>query len=309
MKNSNQSQSVENLQQKINLQNQSISSLKHSVETLTKEVNLKPDSAFKLPSDSSNLKNIDPPNNNSTPQNRIMNIEPKDVIMAIPVFSGDQKELDTFLNTCDLYNSLVPNEQKANLLLIIKAKIRGEALTKISPFDDCNTWDDLKKRIRERIRKPVTLEFAQEDLSKVSQGTGESMNDYGKRVRNKLLKLNEASRQIANTAAERAILQKANERLAISKFEQNIRDNTVRVLVSATKNESLDDAIQMALQKELMEKIKNVAPMKCTHCGMSNHTVESCRKKQNSNQNKNNFGNNKSFNRNFVRNENKNEPK
>lgn len=238
-----------------------------------------------------------------------MNVEPKDAIMAIPVFSGEQKELDTFINTCDLYNSLVLDANKGNLLLIIKAKIRGEALSKVTPFEDCDTWEKLKKRIRDRIRKPVTLEFAQEDLNKISQGPNESMEDYGKKVKNKLRKLNEASRQLASTDAERAILQKANERLAISKFEQNIRDNTVRVLVSATKNDSLDDAIQMALQKELMEKNKNVSPIKCTRCGMTNHTVETCRRKQNFNENKNKNDGNRSFNRNFNKNDNKNDSK
>lgn len=45
-----------------------------------------------------------------------MNIEAKDAIMAIPVFSGDQKDLETFINTCDLYDSLVTAENKPNLL-------------------------------------------------------------------------------------------------------------------------------------------------------------------------------------------------
>lgn len=291
---SNQAETIQQL-------NQSISVLKTTVNNFsTQQEHTVP--TFPFPQNT--LQNL---------QNK-MNIESKDLITAIPVYSGDQKELDTFINTCDLYNSLITNnEQKATLLLIIKAKIRGEALSKVIPYDDCNNWQELKKRILDRIRKPVTLEFAQEDLNKVSQGPNESIEDYGKKVRNKLRKLNEASRQMGTTDAERAILQKANERLAISKFEQNIRDNTIRVLVSATKNDTLDDAIQIALQKELMEKNKNSYSMKCTNCGMNNcgmnnHTFETCRRRQQSNENKNKPLN-KSFNRNFVKNENKNEAK
>lgn len=283
----------------IRLQNLSLTALKATVENFNKQGSV-------------SAQNLDLPasrtENNSAAANK-MNVEAKDAILAIPVFSGDQKELDTFINTCDLYNSLVLEANRATLLLIIKAKIRGEALLKITPFEDCNTWAELKKRIRDRIRKPVTLEFAQEDLNKVAQAPNESMEDYGKKVKDKLRKLNEASRQLGTTDVERAILQKANERLAISKFEQNIKDNTVRVLVSATKNESLDDAIQMALQKELMEKNKNVSAMKCTHCGMTNHNIDTCRKKQNSNENKNKNNNNRSFSRNYPKNDQKNDSK
>lgn len=58
-----------------------------------------------------------------------------------------------------------------------------------------------------------------------------------------------------------------------------------------------------------MEKNKNVSAMKCTRCGMTNHTVESCRKKQNFNENKTKDDDNRSFSRNFNRNDNKNDSK
>lgn len=119
------------------------------------------------------------------------------------------------------------------------------------------------------------------------QKSDESIEDCGKKVRTKLRKLNEASRSMATTEAERTILQAANEKLAISKFEQNIRNNTVRVLVSASTETSLDEAIQIALHKELMEGNKNIKS--CTFCGLNNHTIESCRKKRNSNENRNKF--------------------
>lgn len=213
-----------------------------------------------------------------------MNVEPKDAIQAIPVFSGDVREFETFINTCDLYNQLVEEVNKPNLLLIIKAKIRGEALSKISPLDDCATWELLKTRLRDQIRKPVSYEYAQEDLCNVAQKSDESIEDYAKKVRNKLKKLNEASRSMANSQIERTILQTANEKLAISKFEQNIRNNTIRVLVSASQKTTLDEAIQIAQHKDLMEKGKNVKS--CSFCGLSNHSVDMCRKKKNMDQQK-----------------------
>lgn len=63
-------------------------------------------------------------------------------------------------------------------------------------------------------------------MNKISQNSYESIEDYGKRIKEKLRKLNEASCLMADTQAEIAILQKANEKSAIAKFEQNIRDTS-----------------------------------------------------------------------------------
>lgn len=77
-----------------------------------------------------------------------------------------------------------------------------------------------------------------------------------------------------------------NEKQAISKFEQNIRDHTVRVLVAAATKSSLDEAIAFAMQKELLEKSKNIKG--CGICGLSNHTDATCHNRFGNSSNKNN---------------------
>lgn len=240
---------------------------------------------------------------NSETVTKKMEVKPKDAILAIPVFSGDTKELETFINTCDLYNQLMADAQKPSLLLIIKAKIRGEALAKISPLETITTWAALKTKIRNVIKKPISYEFAQEDLCNAFQKKDESVEEYAKRFKNKLQKLNEASRTLAQTEPEKAILISANEKLAISKFEQNIRDNTVRILVSASAKKSLDEAIQIAMHKDMMEKTKNNSKS-CSYCGLPNHTEDMCRKKKAANGNNNNKNGQKpssSFNKQFSK--------
>lgn len=147
----------------------------------------------------------------------IMNLEVKDVIAGIPVFSGDPKQLEGFVNACDIYYSLAEQNQKAGVLSIIKAKITGEALAKAGPFDnELNTWDLLKTRLNTKIKKQISFEYAQEDLNNVFQKKEESIEDYGTRVKTKLRHLNEACRTMATTDAEKKILRKANEKQAIS---------------------------------------------------------------------------------------------
>lgn len=224
--------------------------------------------------------------------NSKMNVEAKDVIAGIPMFSGDVKLLDGFLNACELYYNLVEANQKETVLKIIKAKVTGEALFKAGPFpDEMNTWALLKKHLKEKIKKPVSFEYAQEDLSQIFQKKDESIEEYGNRLKQKLKKLNEASKTLTETAAEQKILQKTNEKQAISKFEQNLRDRTIKVLVSAASKSTLDECITFAMQKELIEKNKNVKS--CAICGLNNHEESQCRRRKNGDDSKPKFGSKK----------------
>lgn len=160
-------------------------------------------------------------------------MEVKDIVRAILMFLGEKKMLDGFFNTCEIYMTLVKEEQKPILLNVIKAKITGEALLKIQPLNALLTWGDIKKKLKDKILHRVSLEYAQEDMNNVFQKKDESTEDYGLRVKTKLRSLNDAIRSITNTEAELNILRQVNEKLAVSKFEQNLRDRTVKVLVFA----------------------------------------------------------------------------
>lgn len=213
-------------------------------------------------------------------RNSNMQVEAKDVIAGIPAFNGDPKQLDGLINAAGLYYNLVEENQRASVLKIIKAKVCGEGLFKAGPFgEDINTWDLMKKRLTEKIKKPVTLEYAQEDLHQVFQKKGESVEDYGARIKTKLKRLNEASKLLTNSDDSFKVVKQMNEKQAINKFEQNIRDPTIKVLVSAASKLTLDECVTFAMQKELIEKSKNVRA--CTICGLTNHDESSCRKKNN----------------------------
>lgn len=239
-------------------------------------------------------------------QKLIMQVEAKDVINGIPMLS-DAKHLDGFMNACDMYNELVDQAQRPTVLKIIKAKISGEALAKAGPFTaEMNTWALLKKQLKDKIKKPISFEYAQEDLNQSFQKVGESVEDYGNRMRLKLKKLNEASKSLTENQNEMQILHKTNERQAISKFEQNIRDPTIKVLVSAAGKLTLDDCITFAMQKELTEKNKNIKA--CKICGLNNHDETTCRgRKQNDSRPKAGHGkyndgqHNRDFNKNYDR--------
>lgn len=226
---------------------------------------------------------------------KTLNMEIKDIITSIPMFYGDKRYLDSFINTCEVYLALVAENQKENLLKVIKAKITGEALTKIQPIGALNTWNDIKSKLKSSILTKVSYEYALEDLNKVSQERDESVEEFGKRVKIKLGRITETLNTPTTTEAEKKIMRTCMEKLAISKFTQNLRFNNLRLLVSAANKTTLDECITFALEKELLEKGKNRPS--CGLCGMSNHTDSNCRKKTINPDNMNNFK--KSNNSNF----------
>lgn len=199
---------------------------------------------------------------------RMANLALKDVIPSIPVFSGKMEDFDAFINTCSMMNELV--ESKPHLLTVIKAKISGEALAKVRPLDTINNWADLKKRLHERLRKPVTFEYAQADLSNIVQKPNESVEEFAKRTKEKFRILNEASKSISDVEAELAVLRKADEKLAITKFQQNLRNDTLRVLVSAANKSTLDENVKFTLEKEMIQNTGSVKV--CEYCGKRNHS-------------------------------------
>lgn len=230
-------------------------------------------------------------------------MEMKDIVTSIPMFYGDKKYLDSFINTCEVFLTLVAENQKENLLKVIKAKITGEALTKIQPISALITWNDIKTKLKNSIITKVSYEYALEDLNRVNQKSDESVEEFGKRVKTKLRRITETTSTPTTTEAEKKIMRTCMEKLAIGKFTQNLRSNNLRILASASGKTTLDECITFTLEKELLERGKNRPS--CGICGLSNHTDSNCRKKTTNPDNKNTPNKNGS-NSNFKSNSNKN---
>lgn len=244
--------------------------------------------------------NLPPPNNSNQggqppnpPQNNQnqgenqnfelnMTLTLSDIIrFNIPFYKGEPKELNGFINSCDMYASLTPDALKPNLYAIIKAKITGEALAKLQPLSDYANWQELKQAMKTKIKKPVSYEYAHQNLITMFQKPNESIETFGDKVRKGLAKLNEATRLFSEVPNDQNAYRKSNERLAISRFTQNIRDINLRTLVEAASKQTLEDTIVFAMEKELTNKNSNIK--KCTICNRNNHTEDECRQKNNTN--------------------------
>lgn len=203
----------------------------------------------------------------------------------IPFFKGNNNELSGFINTCSMFDRLTPNNLKPILLTMIKAKITGEALAKIQPIEDYNTWELLENALNLKVKKPISYEYAHDQINMMSQKKDETLESFADRARKGLANLNEAARTISVVPAELTAYRKTHERLAIAKFTQNIRNKELKTMISATAKTSLEECIVYAMEKELSEKSSNIK--KCTICNSDSHPEDECRRKTDTTKNPN----------------------
>lgn len=192
----------------------------------------------------------------------------------IKFFDGVEKELDGFINTCQMYDGMTPQEFKPSLLTLVKARITGEALSKIQPIEGYDNLQNLLLNLKNAIRKPLSYELASERLNNVFQKPDETVDKYAHNIREALQKLNESSSKVSDNVEERSVFRKAHERLAVAKFIQNLHSSEIRIAVAAANKKTLEECVTYALERELTEKTAILRM--CSHCSSTEHKVENC---------------------------------
>lgn len=223
-----------------------------------------------------------------------MELKPKDLISAIPLFDGSKKEIKNFINICNLYDSQLKAEDKPLLLTIIKTKIIGEALTILQPLDTHKTWQELSKAISSKLVGTPSYDVAHQNLATSTQGKNETIEQFANNIRKKLSTLNNASKSISENVNDITILNKTHEILAKNTFQENINDFKIRLIVIAAKCSSLEDAITLAIQREILSNSLNIKH--CSFCKTSGHTFDECLKKSNASQQNKGFSRNQNTN-------------
>lgn len=90
------------------------------------------------------------------------------------------------------------------------------------------------------------------------------METYGERIKTALDKLSIASKVLTNDNTALKSLKLANEKHAIRKFEQNISNQNIKIIVGAANKNSLECAIAFAMEKEL--SLKSTDTKNCNYC-------------------------------------------
>lgn len=176
---------------------------------------------------------------------------------ALPLYSGNSKELDSFIITAELINKTLSTEAKVDFLqYVYHAKLTSEVRTAIGNYEQPPNFESLIKSLRERYRSRETIPELQGKLNNLYQGRS-SINSYRDKITLLIDNLNKLGIQDIGTEsseAERNIIKRLNNKLALDTFKKGLNENLKQTVYAARPN-NLQEAFDLALELENEQKV------------------------------------------------------
>ena len=135
-------------------------------------------------------------------------------------------------------------------------------MASLGDIDQYENWEALRTVLKEKFKSIFSYDIARENISEIQQNQRESVEEYSVRARKLLEDLNKANSGFTDQAEIR-VVKSLNEKLAITKFKQNIFNDDLRILVQARKDGTLEEAITHALEQDMGLKQTNL--VKCNY--------------------------------------------
>jgi hypothetical protein len=166
-------------------------------------------------------------------------------------FSGDKRALPEFIDNCDAAFSLVEESQHEKLLKFVKARIIGDAKSKLLVRSSTTTWSEVKEILVENYSIRRTVDYYACALFSARQQRNEFIADWGSRIDSLQSQLREATVRILPTthiAGAVALIQ----HLAKASFVQGLVDDKIQLIVRSKDRDalSLGDVAEIALEQE-----------------------------------------------------------
>lgn len=201
-------------------------------------------------------------------------------------YDGDKSKLHEFIDNCSMAMSLVQNTHKSILFKIILSKItdRARILIKNRNFE---TWASLKEYLLEGYSDRRTQGQWQLELHSCKQNPNEDVISFANKVENCYVKLL-GSLDHTVSDEKREGYAELLQGQALSVFLMGL-NRDISLIVKSRNPETLEDAIQLALNEEReikslreISKYQNVNSnftRHCTFCNKNGHTSFNCRNK------------------------------
>lgn len=198
-------------------------------------------------------------------------------------FSGDRRELSSFLQNGNSAFSLASATQQNALLLYVVSQLSTSVVNEVA-LSEVHTWDELKSRLRLYYSHTKHLAQAHEELEIIKQHSNETITDFFKRVeraKNDCLQAEILNNQDYSKdclpGLKRSIQQTALRRFIIHCHP------AISVMLRAREIATLNEAFSLALQEEKIlnyTKPRSQKGLYCSFCDQTNHSLENCNKRK-----------------------------
>lgn len=217
-------------------------------------------------------------------------------------FDGNKQELREFIENVDTAHELVKPEEHATLLCFVKAKITGEARSRLQVRENTHTWPEVKRVLEENYASRRTIDYYACKIFQARQGLAEGIALWASRIDEMQRDFREAVNRVTSAENKRGAIELVDS-LGRACFIQGLSNDRIQTIVRSRGDDiGLAAAVELALQEEsallsMREKGINQRPrigrpneigrmnrdtkeLRCFNCGMRGHIASKCRKKK-----------------------------
>lgn len=171
---------------------------------------------------------------------------------ALPTFSGNFKELDSFLITAELVNKTLSSEGKIDFLqYVYHAKLTANVRTSLGSYLKPSSFEILKQQLQTRYKDNTTIAQLQTKLNNLQQ-RNLRINTYKEQLLNIIEGLNRLGIESLGTQAteaEKNVIIKCNNKHALDAFKKGLNEN-LKTTIYAARPKDLLEATELALELE-----------------------------------------------------------
>lgn len=171
----------------------------------------------------------------------------KTAVSLLPAMNGSEAVTNQLIDGVELYSTMI-KDTDAQLLInfVLKTRLSQSAKLRLS-----GTYDNVKQMVDDMKMHLLTKKSAtalQKQIMTITQGH-KTIEQFGQEIEGLFVNLT-ISQANGNTEAY-SVLKPLNEKTAINRFAQGLRNDRLNTIISARGYSSLKDAIQGAKDEEV----------------------------------------------------------
>jgi hypothetical protein len=175
-------------------------------------------------------------------------------------FDGNKRKLREFIENVDVVFELVDPSKHDVLLKLVKAKITGDARSKLMVRDLTHTWELVRAILEENYATRHTLDYYACKMFSARQGKGENIVSWGSQIDGLQTDLMEAARRVCKPEEILEAIGLINH-LSKACFIQGLYNERIQTIVrSRGKSILLSQTIEISLEESAILSVKERSP-------------------------------------------------
>lgn len=179
--------------------------------------------------------------------NTNMEFDLKTACNLIPVMDSNENHIKSMIDSIEMYADMLSAAGKKLLItFVLKSRLSENAKLRMSA--EYTSTCDLVKDLRKTLLPKKSFTAIQSRLQNISQGW-RTIDQYGTEIEKLFSELTIS--QADGNSANYAVLKPINEKMAVKRFSEGLRDQRLSTIIAARNYENLKDAIQAAKDEEI----------------------------------------------------------